>query len=113
MYFGHAELSRPGFLGSRLRQILQRPRQAGVSAPGARECRSRNATQAARARFRLRIRTRRDREETQTYTFGGDGQTRRLDCEFILHATTGPLVLGDYKEDFGIRLRQELSARSS
>lgn len=50
-------------------------------------------------------------EETQIYTFGGDGQARVIDCEFVLHATAGPLVLGDTKEGtFGIRLRKELSA---
>jgi hypothetical protein len=65
-----------------------------------------------RARFRLEDPNRRViGEESQTYTFGGDGQTRVIDCEYILHATAGPLVLGDTKEGtFGIRLRKELSA---
>ncbi len=50
-------------------------------------------------------------EETQSYTFGGDERTRTIDCEFTLHATAGPLVMGDTKEGtFGIRLNAELSA---
>lgn len=50
-------------------------------------------------------------EETQTFTFRGDDRTRIIDCEFILHATAGPLVMGDTKEGtFGIRLSPELSA---
>lgn len=50
-------------------------------------------------------------EETQTFTFRGDSQTRIIDCEFVLHATNGPLDLGDTKEGtFAIRLAPELSA---
>lgn len=50
-------------------------------------------------------------EETQTYTFRGDDRTRTIDCEFVLHATNGPIVMGDTKEGtFGIRLNAELSA---
>lgn len=49
-------------------------------------------------------------EETQSFTFGGDDHTRTIDCEFILYATAGPIVLGDTKEGtFGIRLAPELS----
>ncbi len=49
-------------------------------------------------------------EETQSFTFGGDGNTRTIDCEFILHATVGPLDMGDTKEGtFAIRLAPELS----
>ena len=50
-------------------------------------------------------------EETQSYTFSGDERTRIIDCEFVLHATAGPLVAGDTKGGtFGIRLNAELSA---
>ena len=50
-------------------------------------------------------------EETQTFTFRGDAQTRTIDCEFVLYATTGPLDIGDTKEGtFAIRLAPELSA---
>jgi hypothetical protein len=50
-------------------------------------------------------------EETQSFTFGGDAQTRTIDCEFTLYATHGPLDLGDTKEGtFAIRLAPELSA---
>lgn len=50
-------------------------------------------------------------DETQTFTFGGDAGVRTIDCEFVIEATHGPVVMGDTKEGtFGIRLRQELSA---
>lgn len=50
-------------------------------------------------------------EEIQTFRFGGDAQTRTVDCEFVLHATAGPLDIGDTKEGtFAIRLAPELSA---
>jgi Methane oxygenase PmoA len=50
-------------------------------------------------------------EETQSFTFSGDDTTRTIDCEFIIHATAGPVVMGDTKEGtFGIRLNSELSA---
>jgi hypothetical protein len=50
-------------------------------------------------------------EEAQSFTFGGDAQTRTIDCEFTLYATNGPLDLGDTKEGtFAIRLAPELSA---
>jgi hypothetical protein len=50
-------------------------------------------------------------EETQSFTFRGDGQTRVIDCEFVLLATAGPLDIGDTKEGtFAIRLAPELSA---
>lgn len=50
-------------------------------------------------------------EETQSFTFGGDSQTRTIDCEFVLYATNGPLDIGDTKEGtFAIRLAPELSA---
>ena len=50
-------------------------------------------------------------EESQSFTFGGDSETRAIDCEFILYATNGPLDIGDTKEGtFGIRLAPELSA---
>ena len=52
-------------------------------------------------------------EETQSFTFRGEGQIRTIDCEFVLHATNGPLDLGDTKEGtFAIRLAPELSAPS-
>lgn len=65
-----------------------------------------------RARFRLLDPNEREiAEETQTYTFLGDERTRTIDCEFVLEASAGPLVLGDTKEGtFGIRLTPELSA---
>jgi len=105
---------RPGFLGrAGFRQILQRPRQGRRSATWrSRMSNSKPPRAACAPRFRLEDPNRRViGEESQTYTFGGDAQTRVIDCEYILHATAGPLVLGDTKEGtFGIRLRKELSA---
>jgi hypothetical protein len=50
-------------------------------------------------------------EETQWFAFGGDAQTRTIDCQFVLYATNGPLDVGDTKEGtFAIRLAPELSA---
>ncbi len=65
-----------------------------------------------RARFRLLDPKEREiAEHTQAFTFRGDERTRTIDCEFVLYATAGPLVLGDVKEGtFGIRLNSELSA---
>jgi hypothetical protein len=49
-------------------------------------------------------------QERQVYRFGGEGAVRRVDCEFTLIATAGPIVFGDTKEgSFGIRLAKELS----
>ena len=50
-------------------------------------------------------------EEAQSFLFGGDTQTRVIDCEFVLYAAAGPLDIGDTKEGtFAIRLAPELSA---
>ena len=50
-------------------------------------------------------------EETQSYTFQGDENTRIIDCEIMLRATHGPLVLGDSKEgSFEIRVAKELNS---
>jgi len=50
-------------------------------------------------------------EEQQTFTFHGDARQRVIDCEFVLIASQGPMVLGDTKEGtFGIRLGPALSA---
>ncbi len=50
-------------------------------------------------------------EETQSFTFRGEAGARIIDCEFVLHATNGPLDLGDTKEGtFAIRLAPQLSA---
>jgi hypothetical protein len=49
--------------------------------------------------------------ETQVFTFRGDETTRTVDCEFIFHATHGPLTFGDSKEGtFGIRVAKELNS---
>lgn len=53
-------------------------------------------------------------DETQAFTFRGDDQTRIIDCEFIVHATHGPLTFGDSKEGtFGIRVTKELDSPPS
>lgn len=49
--------------------------------------------------------------ETQTFTFSGDAETRVIDCQFVVHASHGPVVFGDTKEGtFGIRLGPELNS---
>lgn len=65
-----------------------------------------------RARFTLDSPNNREiGEETQTFEFGGNANTRTIDCEFVLYATNGPLDIGDTKEGtFAIRLAPELSA---
>jgi hypothetical protein len=50
-------------------------------------------------------------EEIQTYRFAGDDQTRIIDCEFAIHATHGPIVMGDTKEGtFAIRVVKALDS---
>jgi Methane oxygenase PmoA len=76
------------------------------------EAASQGEMAAIRARFTLNDPSNRViAEETQSFTFRGDGLIRTVDCEFVLHATAGPLDIGDTKEGtFGIRLAPELSA---
>jgi hypothetical protein len=65
-----------------------------------------------RARFTLNSPNKRViGEETQSFAFSGDTVSRIIDCEFVLHATNGPIAIGDTKEGtFAIRLAPELSA---
>jgi len=51
-------------------------------------------------------------EETQAYTFGGDKQTRTIDCEFAIKANHGAdVTLGDTKEGtFALRLVEALDS---
>jgi hypothetical protein len=50
-------------------------------------------------------------EEIQTYHFGGDEQSRIIDCEFAIHATHGPITMGDTKEGtFAIRVVKALDS---
>ena len=50
-------------------------------------------------------------EETQTFRFQGDGDTRTIDCKFVVTASAGPITMGDTKEGtFGVRLCRQLSA---
>jgi Methane oxygenase PmoA len=50
-------------------------------------------------------------EEVQTYRFEGDEQSRLIDCEFAIHATHGPIVMGDTKEGtFAIRVVKALDS---
>lgn len=76
------------------------------------ESREEQETAMIRARFTLDDPSNRViGEETQSFSFHGDGQTRVIDCVFVLYATAGPLDMGDTKEGtFGIRLAPELSA---
>ena len=48
-------------------------------------------------------------EEVQTYDFTGDEQSRVVDCGFVIHATHGPVTMGDTKEGtFAIRVVKAL-----
>jgi hypothetical protein len=50
-------------------------------------------------------------EETQRYRFEGDEQSRIIDCEFAIHATHGPITMGDTKEGmFAIRVVKALDS---
>jgi hypothetical protein len=50
-------------------------------------------------------------EEIQTYRFEGDEQSRIIDCEFAIHATRGPIAMGDTKEGtFAIRVVKALDS---
>jgi Methane oxygenase PmoA len=50
-------------------------------------------------------------EETQSYVFGGDDEVRTIDCEFAIHATRGPVTMGDTKEGtFAIRVAKALDS---
>jgi len=54
-------------------------------------------------------------QHTQVFTFRGDEANRIIDCEFTMHATEGPVKMGDTKEGtFAIRVAtalQEPAAR--
>jgi hypothetical protein len=50
-------------------------------------------------------------EETQTYDFSGDEQSRIIDCELAIHASQGPITIGDTKEGtFAIRVVKALDS---
>ena len=50
-------------------------------------------------------------EEVQQLTFSGDGNSRSIDCEFIVRADHRPVEFGDTKEGtFALRLAPELDA---
>jgi hypothetical protein len=64
-----------------------------------------------RATFDLVVPTGTIAEEVQTYRFEGDEQSRLIDCEFAIHATHGPVVMGDTKEGtFAIRVVKALDS---
>jgi hypothetical protein len=50
-------------------------------------------------------------EEIQSYRFEGDERSRIIDCEFTVHATHGPITMGDTKEGtFAIRVVKALDS---
>jgi methane monooxygenase PmoA-like len=49
--------------------------------------------------------------ETQTYAFGGDERSRTIDCELAIHASHGPVTIGDTKEGtFAVRVVKALDS---
>src|SRR5207247_6319424 len=49
--------------------------------------------------------------ETQTYDCSGDEQSRIIDAEFAIHASQGPVTMGDTKEGtFAIRVVKALDS---
>jgi Methane oxygenase PmoA len=51
--------------------------------------------------------------ETQEYTFGGDKDTRVIDCQYVIKANHDAVKMGDTKEgSFAIRVAPELNAPS-
>jgi len=64
-----------------------------------------------RATFDLVTRAGTIAHETQTYDFGGDERSRTIDCEFAIHASHGPVTMGDTKEGtFAIRVVKALDS---
>ncbi|MGH9407138.1 MAG: PmoA family protein [Terriglobia bacterium] len=54
---------------------------------------------------------RRIASEIQSFTFGGDAESRTIDCEFAIEANYGPVDFGDSKEGtFAIRVAPELNS---
>jgi hypothetical protein len=50
-------------------------------------------------------------QETQAYDFSGDDRTRTIDCEFAIHASHGPVTMGDTKEGtFAVRVVKALDS---
>ncbi|MBI3491953.1 MAG: PmoA family protein [Acidobacteria bacterium] len=50
-------------------------------------------------------------EEIQTYRFEGDGQSRIIDCTFLVQANRGPITMADTKEGtFAIRVAKALDS---
>jgi Methane oxygenase PmoA len=50
-------------------------------------------------------------EETQEYKFSGDGDSRVIDCEYVIKAGSEPVKFGDTKEGtFAVRLNPQLDA---
>jgi len=75
------------------------------------EIRGGSESGSLRAAFDLVTPTGTIAEETQTYRFGGDEQSRIIDCEFAIHAAHGPIAMGDTKEGtFAIRVVKALDS---
>jgi len=116
LYFSHGDIDGLNFwaeqvfdkyYGHQNHQAYGHMALANIEAPGRQD----DPGKTIRARYTLNSPNNRViGEETQSFTFGGDSHTRTIDCELILHATAGPLDIGDTKEGtFAIRLAPELS----
>ena len=123
LYFAHGDINGLDFWGELATEKYLKHHKKNLAAPvphhafghmslmKVEEVREGPESATVRARFSLEDESNHKiAEETQTYTFSGDDQTRTIDCEYIISATAGPVVMGDTKEGtFGIRLSRELS----
>ena len=116
LYFGHGNVDGLDFWGEAAfeRYYDDHAHQAygHMTLKSIEEAKAAKDSATIRARFTLNDPNNRIvGEETQSFAIRGDEHTRTIDCVFVLHATAGPLVMGDTKEGtFGIRLARELSA---
>lgn len=114
MYFAHGDINGFDFWGE---AAFARWSDHGLSTFGRAVLRSIDDIQGGdvagslQATFDLVAPTGTIAEETQTYRIEGDEQSRTIDCEFVIRAAHGPLVIGDTKEGtFAIRVVKALDS---
>ena len=116
LYFGHGNIDGLDFWGEQAfdRYYTDHAHQAYGHATLKSLEQVEEAADRASVRARFSLKDPNERvigEETQAFTFRADAHSNVIDCEFVLYAVAGPMVIGDTKEGtFGIRLSKELSA---